>query len=105
MYSIIQFFLLQEGFNKLFIIIIIIIIIIKIIKSIGDQKSLWIMNLEDNSCGSYESWRRKRQESWISRFKWFRFDPRFFQSTVDRKFYPSKQGHKNGEMIVAVNAI
>ena len=58
MYSIIQFFLPQESFNKLFIIIII-IIIIKIIKSIGDQKSLWIMNLEENFCGSYESLRRK----------------------------------------------
>ena len=44
-------------------------------KSIGDQKSSWIMNL--NSCRNHESLRRKRQKSWmISRFKWFRFYPR-----------------------------
>ena len=49
----------------------------KIIKSIGDdQKSSWIMNLEENSCRNHESLRQKRQESWISRFKWFRFYPR-----------------------------
>ena len=33
------------------------------------------MNL--NSCRNHESLRQKRQESWISRFKWFRFYPRY----------------------------
>ena len=28
-----------------------------------------------NSCRNHESLRQKRQESWISRFKWFRFYP------------------------------
>ena len=44
-----------------------------IIKSIGDQKSSWIMNLEEKFCRNHESLRQKRQESWISRFKRFRF--------------------------------
>ena len=37
----------------------------KIIKSIGDQKSSWIMNLEENSWRNHESLRQKRQESWV----------------------------------------
>ena len=37
------------------------------------------MNLEENSCRNHESLRQKRQESWISRFKWFRFKPRLFE--------------------------
>ena len=49
----------------------------KIIKSIvDDQKSSWIMSLEENSCRNHESLRQKRQELWISRFKWFCFYPR-----------------------------
>ena len=51
----------------------------KIIKSIDDQKSSWIMNLEENSCRNHESFRQKRQELWISRFKWFRFYPRQYE--------------------------
>ena len=47
-------------------------------KSIGDQKSSWIMNLEENFSKNHESLRQKRQESWISRFKWFRFIPRYY---------------------------
>ena len=35
----------------------------KIIKSIGDEKSSWIMNLGENSCRNHESLRQKRQES------------------------------------------
>ena len=42
----------------------------------SDQNSSWIMNLEENSCRNHESLRHKPQESWISRFKWFRFNPR-----------------------------
>ena len=34
------------------------------------------MNLEVNSCRNHGSSRQKRKESWISRFKWFRFYPR-----------------------------
>ena len=49
----------------------------KIVKSIGDEKSSWIMNLEENSCRNHESSRQKRQESWISKLKWFRFYPRY----------------------------
>ena len=41
----------------------------------GDQNSSWIMNLEEHSPRSHKSLRQKRQESWISRFKWFRFYP------------------------------
>ena len=37
------------------------------------------MNLKENSCRNHESLRQKRQESWISRFKWFRFKPRLFE--------------------------
>ena len=48
----------------------------KIIKSIGVEKSSWIMNPEENCCRNHESLRPKRQESWISRLKWFRFYPR-----------------------------
>ena len=33
-----------------------------IIKSIGDQKSSWIMNLEEKFCSNHESLRQKRQE-------------------------------------------
>ena len=51
----------------------------KFIKSIDDQKSSWIMNLEENSCRNHESLRQKRQESWISRFKWFRFYSRQYE--------------------------
>ena len=45
-------------------------------KSIGDQKSSWVMNLKENSCKNHESLGQKRQESRISRFKWFLFCPR-----------------------------
>ena len=51
----------------------------KIVKSIGDKKSSWIMNLEENFSKNHESLRQKRQESWISRFKWFRFIPRYYR--------------------------
>ena len=51
----------------------------KIVKSIGDKKSSWIMNLEENFSKNHESFRQKRQESWISRFKWFRFIPRYYR--------------------------
>ena len=44
--------------------------------TIGDQKSSWVINLKENSCKNHESLRQKRQESRISRFKWFRFCPR-----------------------------
>lgn len=40
-----------------------------IYKSIGDQKSSRIMNLEENFRGNHELLRQKRQESGISRFK------------------------------------
>ena len=42
------------------------------------NESSWIMNLEENYCRNHESSRQKRQESWISRFKWFRFYPRLY---------------------------
>ena len=47
----------------------------KIIKSIGDQKSRESLIRKKNSCKNNESLRQKRQELWISRFKWFRFYP------------------------------
>ena len=34
-------------------------------KRIGDQKSLWIMNLEENSCRNRESWRQKHRAKTI----------------------------------------
>ena len=49
----------------------------KIVKSIGDEKSTWIMNLEENSCRNHESSRQKRRESRISKLKWFCFYLRY----------------------------
>ena len=61
------------------------------------------MNLEENSCRNHESLKQKRQESWISRFKWSRFYPRF--SPLNTVLYSLRYHHFALEMIQFIHPV